>query len=134
MSKPNTPNRPASTDGGSEQPSETEAATDIPPDLQLNEREQLKRTLVQQTAKISWEELQRFYASGAVIGVAQGQDLIDIACEISLDNKAVVEQWLSEGQIFKVDDDTAKTWWKAKKQHWAVVIAPWVLVQEVNTD
>ncbi|MBL4827349.1 MAG: DUF2288 domain-containing protein [Spongiibacteraceae bacterium] len=94
-------------------------------------RAELKSELNRQTSKITWEELQRFYASGSVIGVAKGLDLIDVACEFSLDNKAVVEQWLKEGCVYRVEDQQAAQWCEQKTAHWAVVVAPWVLIQEV---
>lgn len=91
----------------------------------------LKARLNQETAKIDWHELQRFYAGGALIAVAKGVDLIEVACRFSIDDKAQVEQWLSAGQVFKVNDEQAAKWFEQQTTHWAVVVAPWVLVQEV---
>ncbi len=84
-----------------------------------------------ETAKIQWHELQRFYASDAVIAVAQGTDLIDVAVQFSDDNKIAVEQWLEGGQIFRVTDQQAANWHDGNITLWSVVVAPWVLVQEV---
>jgi hypothetical protein len=92
----------------------------------------LRTRLNGETSKIAWNELQKFYAKGRVIGVATEQDLIEIACEVSRDNKEVVEQWLQTGVIFQVDDQMARKWHENKSTHWAVVIAPWVLVQELR--
>ena len=94
--------------------------------------DELKTSLNQQTSKITWEELQRFYASGSVIGIKTGMDLIEVACQFSLDNKESVGKWLEDGSVFKVEDQHAKLWYEKKSSHWAVVVAPWVLVQEVN--
>ena len=92
---------------------------------------ELKTKLNKETAKIDWQELQRHYASGAVIAVANGIDLIEVACQLSLDNKEAVEQWLTEQAIAKVDDQQAALWFEGQVTLWAVVVAPWVLVQEV---
>ena len=92
---------------------------------------ELKIKLNKETAKIDWQELQPHYASGAVIAVANGIDLIEVACQLSLDNKEVVEQWLTEQAIAKVDDQQAALWFERQVTLWAVVVAPWVLVQEV---
>ena len=92
---------------------------------------ELKTKLNKETAKINWQELQRHYASGAVIAVANGVDLIEVGCQLSLDNKVAVEQWLTEGAIAKVDDQQAALWFEGQVTLWAVVVAPWILVQEV---
>ncbi len=92
-------------------------------------KESLKEHFNRETAKISWKELQRYYARGVVIGVKDGMDLIETAIEIHQDNKDQVEKWLCAGDIFKVDDQTAEEWLNAEADHWAVVVAPWVLVQ-----
>ncbi|ARN76245.1 hypothetical protein BST96_00755 [Oceanicoccus sagamiensis] len=91
----------------------------------------LKTKLNKETAKINWQELQRHYASGAVIAVANGNDLIEVACQFSLDNKEAVEQWLTSGAMVKVDDQQAAQWFEQQATLWAVVVAPWVLVQEI---
>ena len=92
---------------------------------------ELKTKLNKETAKIDWQELQRHYASGALIAVANGVDLIEVGCQLSLDNKDAVEQWLAEGAIEKVEDKQAALWFEQQVTLWAVVVAPWVLVQEI---
>lgn len=94
--------------------------------------EDLRAKLNGETSRIAWNELQKFYAKGRVIGVATEQDLIEIACEVSKDNKEMVRQWLQTGAIFQIDDQIARKWYENKSVHWAVVIAPWVLVQETG--
>ena len=98
-----------------------------------SEQENLDLTtkLNRETAKIAWTELQRFYASGSVIAVASGIDLIQVAKLISEDNAQAVEQWLADGKIYRVDDSQAAKWLEDDLVMWAVVVAPWVLVQEI---
>jgi hypothetical protein len=98
---------------------------------EVQSMDELKTSFNQQTSKISWQELQRFYASGAVIAVAPQMDLIEVACQFSLDNQAAVADWLQEGSVFKVDDQHAQRWYEKKSTHWAVVVDPWVLTQEI---
>jgi hypothetical protein len=93
--------------------------------------DELKNKLVSETSKIKWGELQTFYASGAVIAVNKGNDLIHVAAQFSLDNKKAVSDWLEAGEVFKVEDKQAAQWQQQETILWAVVIAPWVLVQEV---
>lgn len=83
-----------------------------------------------ETSRIAWKELQRFFASGAAIAVSPDLDLVEVAYQISEDNKAQVEQWLISGRIAKVADEQAMAWFDADTDVWAVVVSPYVLVQE----
>jgi hypothetical protein len=62
--------------------------------------------------------------------VAPELDLLDVASELAADNKARFEQWLSGGQVSDVAPDLARAWYDRNAELWAVVIAPWVLVQD----
>ena len=39
-----------------------------------------------ETSKIAWQELQRFFASGAAVFVAAELDLVEVAYQFSIDN------------------------------------------------
>lgn len=95
---------------------------------------QLKDHLNRETAKIAWQELQKFYARGVVIAVAEGMDLIAVATALHRDDTEQVSAWLQQASICHVDDATAQAWLDAEKVVWAVVVAPWVLVQEINDE
>lgn len=82
-----------------------------------------------ETARIAWKELQRFFASGAAICVSADLDLVEVAYQISADNRVQVEQWMFAGKIAKVSDAQAQAWLDADAEVWAVVVSPWVLVQ-----
>jgi hypothetical protein len=99
-------------------------------DIRLQE---VYRTKInQETSRIAWKELQRFYASGATILVASDLDLVEVAFQISEDNKQKVSQWLSEGKMGKVTDSQALAWFEADADVWAVVVSPYVIIQEVK--
>jgi len=83
-----------------------------------------------QTAQISWHELQTYYARGAVVCVSAGLDLVEVAVQLGLDSKVQFEQWIAEGKIAGVSETQALDWYECNKTLWAVVAAPWVLVQE----
>lgn len=85
-----------------------------------------------ETSRIAWKELQRFFASGAALSVSNKLDLVEVALQISEDNKAQVEQWLVSGQIGKVREEQAKAWYEADAEMWAVVVSPYVLVQAAD--
>ena len=88
-----------------------------------------KELINQETAKIHWHDLQRFFASGKTLHVHQGLDLIDAAVAMHQDDKSKVEHWMSNGMLDSVSDEEARTWFEQDMLVWAVVIAPWVLVQ-----
>jgi len=86
-----------------------------------------------ETSRIAWKELQVFFASGVTIFVGEGLDLVEVAAQISRDNKAQVAQWLESGQIARVSDAQALAWFEADADVWAVVARPYVLVQAIRS-
>jgi len=92
-----------------------------------------KKEINLETSQIPWHELQRFFASGLAITVDSSIDLIEVAYQFSLDNKAQVEQWIAEKKVVPVSDHQALQWYEDNATVWATVIKPWVLVQE-KTD
>lgn len=94
--------------------------------------EVLRAQLNSETGKLSWKELERHFARGVVIRVERGLDLVDVAARFAQDDKATVERWLTEGQIARASAEDAVDWNERQPTFWAVVTAPWVLVQEVG--
>ncbi len=93
-----------------------------------------KKEINLETSQIPWHELQRFFASGLAIAVDSSIDLVDVAYQFSLDNKAQVEQWMTEKKVALVSDQQALQWYENNTTVWATVIKPWVLVQEENNE
>ena len=87
-----------------------------------------------ETAKIEWHQLQKHYATGSVIAVEIGFDLIKVAIALHQDDTAQVKRWLNEGLLSEVSDQQAQAWYDQKSLVWALVIPPFVLVQEVKTN
>ena len=85
-----------------------------------------------ETSRIAWKELQRFFASGAAVKVSTKLDLLEVALQMHDDNKNQFENWLANGMIGKVADEQAASWLAADTELWAVVVSPWVLVQEIR--
>ena len=83
-----------------------------------------------ETAKIEWHQLQKHYASGSVIAVAAGFDLIKVAIALHQDDTAQIKQWLVEELVVEVSDSQAQRWYDQNTSVWALVIPPFVLVQE----
>lgn len=94
----------------------------------MNELDKEKVNL--ETAKIAWTDLQRFFAKGEVVWVEGELDLVDVAHQFSLDNKTQVQEWLTAKRIALVSDNQALNWFETQRELWAVVVKPWILVQE----
>lgn len=95
---------------------------------------QLIARLNGETAKIEWHQLQKHYASGSLIAVEPGFDLIKVAIALHQDDTAAVKQWLAEGMISDVSNQQAQTWYDKNSLVWALVLPPFVLVQEAKTN
>lgn len=95
-------------------------------------RELEKAKVNLETSLISWLELQRFFAAGLAIAVDNDLDLIEVAYQFSIDNKALVEDWLTNKKIEPVSDEQASQWYDQKTEVWAVVVKPWILVQDAT--
>ena len=101
-------------------------------ELIARDRELVRGKITSETAKIPWLELQRFFAAGKVVRVAAGLDLVDVAHAMQQDDLARVESWAADGALAPVSDDEARRWHDADSSLWAVVVKPWVLVQEIR--
>ena len=96
-------------------------------------RELLRREYHAQTARIPWRELQTYYAHGNVIAVSPSLDLVEVAVQLGLDNTARFQGWIDAGDVASVSDGQALAWYEGEAELWAVVAAPWVLVQDRPT-
>ncbi len=92
--------------------------------------EDIVTRLNKETARIGWSELARLFASGVVIVVADGLDLVDVARNFIEDDKGRIKKLLDLGNIHNAETADAERWNTANAEVWAVVVAPWVLVQE----
>lgn len=86
--------------------------------------------LLGETASITWQELQPFFARGALLRVASDFDLIEAAQAVAQDDREKVAGWLAEGRLGALEAEQAQDWQQRDPALWAVVVAPWVLVQE----
>ena len=86
--------------------------------------------LLGETAAITWQELQPFFARGALLLVDGTQDLIEVAQAVAQNDQEKVAAWLAAGILSKADDSRAEDLLTRDPELWAVVVAPWVLAQE----
>lgn len=95
---------------------------------------ELMLKLNRETSRILWKDLQRFFAQGAVLLVGPELDLIATAAAVANDDSASVSAWMKSEQLMKASEEVAARWLAEDCEVWAVVVAPWVLVQkERNT-
>ncbi len=93
-------------------------------------RDELKAKLNLETSQIAWHDLQTYFARGHVVKVAPSLDLLDVAVELTADNRALFEEWLAADLVGEVSPALAQNWYDHNTELWAVVVAPWVLVQD----
>jgi hypothetical protein len=86
--------------------------------------------LLGETASITWKELQPFFAKGALLWVEASLDLIEVAQAVAENDAAKVSAWLGTGELGKVAESRALELFERDPALWAVVVAPWVLVQD----
>ena len=75
---------------------------------------------------------QRPFAAGKVFHVHRDLDLVEVACAMQRDDIEQVKTWTDAARLSRVADERARTWLERETRLWAVVVKPWVLVQEVD--
>lgn len=101
-------------------------------DIDLDPEQGLRIKLNADTGRIGWSELQGHFARGSLVVVAHGVDLVEAAYLFAKDDKAAVGRMIAEKKVSRATDAEAKEWHERNAQFWAVVVAPWVLVQEIG--
>jgi len=99
---------------------------------EISDIDVLRANINNETSKIEWQELQRFFAGGWLIYVSKKNNLLDVAVAFSQDNKELVSKWLTSGEVAKVTDKQAKHWHESNSEFWSTVVKPWVLIQPLN--
>ena len=84
-----------------------------------------------QTGRIAWPELARHFARGLVVRLEKGEDLLAVAETLIDDDAGAVQVLYDRGLLRRALDEDAMRWQEQDAEFWAVVVAPWVLVQEI---
>lgn len=90
----------------------------------------LETRLNLETGRITWKELGFFFARGRILQVTGDLDLIEVASALANDKASQVSAWLDAQQVRILPDAVAKIWAADDHNLWAVVVAPWVVVQK----
>lgn len=83
-----------------------------------------------ETAQIPWKELERYFAAGRIISVDDSVDMIQVATRMAADDVKTISDMLEKKQIERVTDSQAQVWSDSDATLWAVVVRPWILVQQ----
>lgn len=101
-------------------------------DASLQTDEELRAHLHGETSKLPWAELEKFFARGILFKVALGIDILDVAIIMTRDDKDTLQKWVDDGSVAAVTAEDAKKWHDDSASLWAVVVAPFALVQEIT--
>jgi hypothetical protein len=83
------------------------------------------------TGNIEWKTLEPHFARGDLLMVAPDLDLVQAAAAMMEDNSEQIKGWMDAKQLQLATDAQAADWAEREPDNlWAVVIRPWVLVQE----
>lgn len=93
---------------------------------------ELRTQLNLETGKLVWKELERHFARGVVIKVSAELDLIEVAMCMINNDATHFAPWYESGKVARADIIDAEKWYKNSAEFWAVVVKPWVLVQEIG--
>ncbi|MFJ7886042.1 DUF2288 domain-containing protein [Pseudomonas sp. NPDC096917] len=86
--------------------------------------------LLGETSTIEWKVLQPFFAKGELLWVGPELDLIDAALAVTQDEADKVSAWMARGVFGKMTEQQALDVLERDPELWAVVVSPWVMVQE----
>lgn len=89
------------------------------------------RDLRSECGVLAWAELLPHFARGVVVRVAPQLDLVAVARAFRDDDPERVRAWLQSGAIGRASDDDARSWTRIDPMFRAIVVAPWVLAQEL---
>lgn len=91
--------------------------------------------IVGATGRIEWKALEPHFARGELLRIDPVLDLVGTAQALIRDDRDAVAEWMQRGWLNPVTDEQAADWQQRNPDTlWAVVIRPWVLVQERNAD
>ena len=83
------------------------------------------------TGNIEWKTLEPHFARGDLLVVAPELDLVQAAAAMMEDNSEQIKAWMDKNHLQVATDAQAADWAERDPDTlWAVVIRPWVLVQE----
>lgn len=86
--------------------------------------------LLGETATIEWKALERFWAKGDLIWVDPSLDLIAVAEAMAENRGEIFAKWRNDGAVAPVSAEQALDLQSRDPVIWAVVVSPFVVIQE----
>ncbi|MFD2644749.1 DUF2288 domain-containing protein [Pseudomonas japonica] len=86
--------------------------------------------LLGETAVIEWKALERFWAKGDLIWVDPCLDLIEVAQAMAENRAESVALWRNAGTVGAVSSEQALDLQNRDPEIWAVVVSPFIVIQE----
>lgn len=101
-------------------------------DFEIRTDQTLRQELSESLGFLSWSELERHFARGVVVVASSEIDLLEVAWVMARDQRGIFSAWLAQGLVGPARDDEARRWQAGEILLRAIVLAPWVLVQEIR--
>lgn len=89
--------------------------------------------LLGETAIIEWKALERFWAKGDLIWVSPTLDLIEVAQAMAENNGQTFGKWRDAGTVGPLSAEQALDIQVRDPQLWAVVVSPFIVMQEKSS-
>ncbi len=86
------------------------------------------------TGEVNWKYLRPHYESGALLWVDPSLTLAQVADALSADDTETVTNWLGNGDLVKIGELHAMQWEESDELFTAVVITPFVLMQQRSEE
>ena len=90
----------------------------------------LEAKLEKYTGEVDWSYLKKHYESGALIYVDSSLKLAAVGKAISEDDTESISAWKKSGDIVQPSEPHAAYWEESKLTFLALVVSPFVLIQE----
>ncbi|MBE9535916.1 MAG: DUF2288 domain-containing protein [Proteobacteria bacterium] len=98
--------------------------------LYKNDPESIREKLEGEIGPADWKVLKPHFLRGSIIMIAPDLDIIAVGVGIAIDDAVQIEAWMNGGKITKPSQTDADGWEKAGTELTALVIDPFVLVQQ----
>jgi hypothetical protein len=101
--------------------------------VDTREQDPVRAKLKSEVLPASWPELLYQFARGGLFVVSAEADLLDVACALAKDERALVEQLVLRGALRRASDDDARLFQGSPGVRFQfVIVQPWVLAQVVG--
>ena len=85
-----------------------------------------------ESGTIGWPDLVRHFARGVVLRLDGSTELVAVAKVLASDDVQALQGLVDGGSVRRASDDDARDWVARQPSFRCVVVAPWVLVQELH--